>query len=240
MMVFDRNMSSKNTRTGFIKQPNKYILLAVFFVITINLLAQVDSLKSDTTTNIPRIKINSKDSSSKYVPVYELASGNDTSTSSANQKIPARAALLSAILPGLGQAYNGNYWKIPIIYSVFAGLFFIGEETNNRYFKFKRAYKYFDDGYKEPGINDKLDVSKERLKYYKDYNKRNRDLYIILGVAAYLLNILDASVDAHLMNYDISDDLSMKVQPDINLYKAYQKNTGYSTFGIKFVLSLHR
>ena len=140
---------------------------------------------------------------------------------------PKRAAIYSAILPGLGQAYNKKYWKIPIIYAGFGTFgYFIG--WNNKNYKVLRlAYSDLTDG--DDNTNSYLDL--EAAKYYdlesesgrskfqtalnkqKDYYRRNRDLLIICMAGFYGLNIIDASVDAHLFKFDISEDLSFNWQP---------------------------
>ena len=140
---------------------------------------------------------------------------------------PKKAAVYSAILPGLGQAYNKKYWKIPIIYAGFGTLgYFIGWNNGN-YQTLKLAYSDLTDG--NPDTDSYLDL--EAAKYYdldnesernqfenglnkqKNYYRRNRDLLIISTVGFYALNIIDASVDAHLFDFDISEDLSFNWQP---------------------------
>jgi hypothetical protein len=190
-----------------------------------------DSLANDSLKKTIRIKSNKKDSSTRIFVLNKLFRGGDSLVQAGPaKKIPGRAGLFSALVPGLGQAYNEKYWKIPIIYSVFAGLYFIGEDSNSKYLLFRRAYS---KEYVDPSI---AKYSPENLRENMVYYKRNRDLNIIMGVAAYLLNILDASVDAHLMDYDISDDLSLNIQPDFKTFQTnnYSKNT---SFGLKFVIS---
>jgi hypothetical protein len=232
----------KKTKTNFgIILPLVKICLFLLFLNPFSFQVSgqnIDSLAIDSSANVLRVKINTRDSVSRYVPMDSIGQGTLSIFTANKKKIPGRAGLLSAVLPGLGQAYNGNYWKIPIIYSLFAGMYFIGEDNNFKYLKFKEAYKIYDDGGTVPGINPAL--TKTDLKEYKDYYKRNRDLNVILGVLIYFMNILDASVDAHLMDYDISDDLSLRIKTDINLYHANQNNPNYSGFGLKFVLSLHK
>ncbi|RLD75139.1 MAG: hypothetical protein DRJ10_15835, partial [Bacteroidetes bacterium] len=79
-------------------------------------------------------------------------------------------------------------------------------------------------------------INEERLKEQKDFFRRNRDFSIIIGVMMYLMNIIDASVDANLMDFDISDDLSMSVSPEIKQLNISQENT----FGLKFVITLNK
>jgi hypothetical protein len=140
---------------------------------------------------------------------------------------PKKAAIFSAVLPGLGQAYNKKYWKIPIVYAGFGAIgYFIGWNNNN-YQTLKLAYSDFTDG--DDSTNSYLDL--EGSKYYdlespsgqnefktalnkqQEYYRRNRDLLIISIVGFYGLNIIDASVDAHLFDFDISEDLTFDWQP---------------------------
>lgn len=143
---------------------------------------------------------------------------------------PKKAAIYSALLPGLGQAYNKKYWKIPIVYAGFGTLgYFVG--WNNKNYKTLRvAYNDLTDN--DPETNSYLDL--EATKYYnldnpteynqfktalnkqQDYYRRNRDLLIISLAGFYALNIIDASVDAHLFDFDISEDLSFDWQPAMN------------------------
>lgn len=146
---------------------------------------------------------------------------------------PKRATIYSAILPGLGQAYNKKYWKIPIIYAGFGTIgYFIG--WNNRYYNtYKLAYSDLTDD--DPTTDSYNDL--EATKYYdlddptdfnnfksglskqQDYYRRNRDLLIISIVGFYGLNLIDASVDAHLFDFDISEDLSLNWQPSVQTFE---------------------
>ena len=125
-----------------------------------------------------------------------------------------RAAIYSAILPGLGQAYNRKYWKIPIIYAGFGVFTYFAVTNTNEYKDFKEAYIYVANGETYPIDNPYVTkYTQTQLKEAMDYYRRNRDLSIILGGLWYTLNILEAYVDAHFFDYDISDDLSMSVRP---------------------------
>ena len=132
-----------------------------------------------------------------------------------NKHSPHKATIYSAILPGLGQAYNKKYWKIPVIYGLTGVLTYFAIDNNKEYVVYKDAYKWrLDDN---SATVDKFEgiYSDEDLRILKNYYRRNRDLsFIGLGVV-YLLNVVDAAVDAHLFYFDVSDDLSLKVQPGI-------------------------
>lgn len=144
---------------------------------------------------------------------------------------PKKATLYSAILPGLGQAYNKKYWKIPLLYAGFGVLIYYKGFNKDRYNKYKTAYNYRTDN--DPATIDEFaDRSSiytvEVLKRQKNYWKRNHDLVTIGIVALYLANIIDASVDAHFFNYDINDDLSLKIEPALIQETAFNNTIGIS------------
>lgn len=128
---------------------------------------------------------------------------------------PKKAALLSAILPGAGQVYNKKYWKLPIIYAGAAGLAYSFQFNHSRYIKYRDAYKFRIDN-DASTTDDYIGVySDDNLNTLQKYYHRYRDLTVIGFAALYALNIIDASVDAHLFTFDVSDDLSMKIQPTL-------------------------
>ena len=145
---------------------------------------------------------------------------------------PRKATLYSAILPGLGQAYNKKYWKIPIIYAGFGTIGYFIRWNNGYYHTYKQAYSDLTDGDENTNSHLDLDASqyynlddptdynnfKTGLSKQQEYYRRNRDLLIISMFGFYGLNIIDASVDAHLFNFDISDDLSFNWQPTMNSF----------------------
>lgn len=146
---------------------------------------------------------------------------------------PKKATLYSAILPGLGQAYNKKYWKIPIIYIGFGTIGYFINWNNDNYQFNKKAYRHLTDD--DETTNAFMEI--EAVKYYdldnptsrnnfkdglqkrQDYYRRNRDLLIISMVGFYGLNLIDASVDAHLFNFDISDDLTLNWQPAMQHFR---------------------
>jgi hypothetical protein len=134
-----------------------------------------------------------------------------------NRHSPATATILSAVVPGLGQVYNGNYWKLPIIYGGMATLYYVIDFNNRGYTRFRNAYFIrIDDN---PATTDEFDglLSEEGLKYYVTAYRRNRDLAYIGLAAFYVLNVIDANVDAHLFDWDISDKLALRMQPTFGL-----------------------
>ena len=140
---------------------------------------------------------------------------------------PKRAALMSTIVPGLGQVYNKKYWKVPIIYGGFAGLVYSFTFNQSKYITYLNAYKYRLDGGSLAGDNFP-NYPSETLNSLQQYYKRYRDLSVIGASFLYLMNIVDASVDAHMSTFDVGDDLSINIQPTlINIIHA-QCTTGLS------------
>lgn len=134
-----------------------------------------------------------------------------------------KATTLSMICPGAGQVYNKSYWRVPIVAGMFASTLFVYDWNNRGYVRFNTAYALMLDyeNNKEEYPDGSIDefggaYSSSYLKGLRDSYRRNRDMAIILTGAAYLLQVLDAHVDAHLKDFDISDDLSLNIEPAIN------------------------
>ncbi|WP_054851567.1 MULTISPECIES: DUF5683 domain-containing protein [Olleya] len=121
---------------------------------------------------------------------------------------PSKAAFYSAILPGLGQAYNGKYWKIPIVYAALGTGIYFYIDNNKQYKRARDAYKRRLAGFSDDEFQDRItdDGLREAQKNYR----RNKELSLLVTVGMYALNIIDANVDAHLLQYNINDDLSLK------------------------------
>ncbi len=146
---------------------------------------------------------------------------------------PKKATIFSAILPGLGQAYNKKYWKIPIIYAGVGACtyFFISNNKEYKVLKSELQFRFLQDSL---SLNPKYATySNENLTSLKNYYQRNRELSLIVGILIYALNIIDASVDAHLFSFDVSDDLTLNIQPYSNINFG-QKNYSPSN-GLAFI-----
>lgn len=144
---------------------------------------------------------------------------------------PKKATIYSALLPGLGQVYNKKYWKVPLIYIGFGTIGYFINWNNENYQLFRTGYDHLTDN--NPETQDYLKIEAVRRNNYdldnqsdfnnlktalskqQDYYRRNRDLLIISFVGFYGLNIIDASVDAHLFDFDIGDDLTLKWEPSM-------------------------
>jgi hypothetical protein len=142
-----------------------------------------------------------------------------------------KATTLSTICPGAGQIYNKSYWRVPIVIGGLASTIYTIDWNNRGYQRFKTAYnicadyelhkndptstKYIDENGKLMPCPDEFQgrYGTSFLKNLKDSYRRNRDLCILLTAGVYILNIIDAHVDAHLKDFDISDDLAMDIEP---------------------------
>ena len=131
-----------------------------------------------------------------------------------------KATTLSTICPGAGQIYNKSYWRVPIVIGGLASTIYTIDWNNRGYQRFKTAYALSVDYEKNPdkypnGAPDEFRgaYSSTFLKNLKDSYRRNRDMCILLTAGVYILQIIDAHVDAHLKDFDISDDLAMNLEP---------------------------
>ena len=137
---------------------------------------------------------------------------------------PTKATWLAIVFPGGGQIYNRKYWKLPIIYGGFAGCAYALTWNSKMYKDYSTAYKDAMNGNMQsssitdllpPGYTISETQLKELLRKRKDTYRRYRDLSIFAFIGVYLLSVIDAYVDAELSNFDITPDLSMKVEPAV-------------------------
>lgn len=132
---------------------------------------------------------------------------------------PKVATFRSAVLPGWGQFYNKKYWKIPIIYGALgttAGVFFFNLKT---YKLLRKAVILRSDTI--PGNDNQVDpsfinLSTEAIRSYRNEYRQNIDYSVLFFLVFWGLNVVDATVDAHLKSFDVSPDVSMKIRPGLN------------------------
>ena len=126
---------------------------------------------------------------------------------------PHKATIYSLCLPGLGQAYNKKYWKIPIIYIGFGALTYFVIQNNGYYKDYRDAYLWVQtDG--ERGVDNQYTTyNSDQLYSTMNYYQSNRDMSYIFIALLYTLNIVDAAVDAHLYDFEVNDELSLKLAP---------------------------
>lgn len=129
---------------------------------------------------------------------------------------PQKAAMYSAVLPGLGQIYNKKYWKVPIVYVGFGTFVYFIFRNDIRYQEAKDAYIVLADDNPE---NDLLAYNGlytlQQVDFIKNTYKNWRDLSIILTGAFYVFQIIDATVDAYMIDFDINENLSMRLSPSL-------------------------
>ena len=176
----------------------KIVLICVIIGSSLSAFAQ-DSLRTEPNPDAVSLK-------SDTLPLTSYASDHD----------PRKAILFAAILPGMGQIYNKKYWKLPLVYGGFIG--------------FGYGVQFYQKGYKEfkGGLFDLLESGEQtiRIRGYDfaapdirrivDRYRRERDFFIILSAGMYLLQMVDAHVDAHLKEFDVNPNLQVSIQPTIN------------------------
>ncbi|MBN4081590.1 hypothetical protein JYU23_00510 [bacterium AH-315-C07] len=160
---------------------------------------------------------------------------------------PRRATIKSAILPGWGQLYNKKYWKIPVIYAGFGVMAYLIKMNHCRYSDYRDAYRVRTDGDSltmdiynpnsieiglTPCSSDGSDhkYTESNLLKLRDFYRRNRDLTVIITALLYVINIVDASVDAHLFYFEVSDDLSLQADP---ILKGHNKGELFAGLNLK-------
>lgn len=144
---------------------------------------------------------------------------------------PQRAALLSAVLPGLGQAYNKQYWKVPIVVTGMVVFGHFINYNNKVYHGLRNAAIITSAGGTNP--YGSIITSEDGLIRNRDIFRRNRDFLIILGSAFYVLQIVDAHVSAHLDEFNVNDDLAIGIKPSIQSTPLFSQAVGFS-FVLKF------
>lgn len=162
---------------------------------------------------------------------------------------PKRAMWLAVVLPGAGQIYNRKYWKLPIVYGGFMGCIYAWRWNNQMYSDYSQAYMdIMDDDPTTQSYNQFLhlgaeitDANKTRyqnlFKRRKDYYRKYRDLSIFCLIGVYALSIIDAYVDASLSQFDISKDLSLKIEPSVINSKSSSNPLKSSALGLQCSLN---
>lgn len=191
-----------------------FIAICLFFCAIQFSVAQDKDTKEDTTASELVLKDTTNVSKKPFNPLS-----------------PSTAAFYSAVLPGLGQAYNKKYWKIPIIYAALGTGIYFYVDNNNKYRRYRKAYKRRLAGFTDDEFQN-IVTSNDALIDAQEFYQRNRDLSMLLTVVAYVLNIVDANVDAHLLQFNVNDDLSFRPHIDQNDVD-YSRNLGL-TLNFKF------
>lgn len=162
---------------------------------------------------------------------------------------PKKALWLAVVLPGAGQIYNRKYWKLPIIYGGFVGSIYAMRWNNQMYRDYSQAYlDIVDNDPSTQSYNQFLHLGmqvtdsnaktfEELFRKRKDYYRRYRDLSFFVLIGVYAISIIDAYVDASLSDFDISDDLSLRITPAIIKDELYRNPTKASGIGVHCALT---
>ena len=176
--------------------PSKFLIFGLFLLISILSFSQEEPVEDDPPT-VEEIEEN-------FIAVQDTINREPL-----NILGPAKAAFYSAVLPGLGQAYNKKYWKIPLVYAAIGIPTFFFIQNDKEYDRFRDAYKN-----RIAGIDDSdtefAGISNEALIRAQRTTRRNKELSLLLALAGYALNIIDANVDAHLMQYNVDENLAIR------------------------------
>ncbi|WP_394760269.1 DUF5683 domain-containing protein [Flavobacterium sp.] len=157
----------------------------------------------------------------------------DTTTTKINPLAPAKAAFYSALLPGLGQVYNKKYWKVPIVFAAIGTGIYAYSWNKKKYNGYRDAYKerlllgtQSTDAYNNQ-LSGGVFLSEAKLIDAQKFHQRNKDLSLLVTVALYILNIVDANVDGHLRQFNVNGKLT--VRPDIyQSEQNYTQNLGFT------------
>ncbi|MBG7611770.1 hypothetical protein IU405_05850 [Polaribacter sp. BAL334] len=172
-----------------------FILIFSLSIFSESLFAQIDSLRIDT---LKTEKIAKKKLEKPYV--Y-------------NPLAPSKAAFYSAIFPGMGQIYNKKYWKAPIVWGALALPVYYYQINNSDYKRYRNAYRLRKNGLPDEFIVDGVEiVSTQTLETAQEQLRENRDMSLLTGVILYILQIVEASVNAHLIQFNTDDNLTIKPQ----------------------------
>lgn len=149
-----------------------------------------------------------------------------------------KAAIMSAVLPGLGQGYNKKYWKIPIIYAGFGTLYYFINVNGKEYRNFRDAYNIVATGDTASFLSNdyivRYNANLNQLQEGRNYYRRNLELSYILTGVLYILQIIDASVDANLYDFDVSEDLTLQFEPVSNYHYLASRPSPGLTLRYKF------
>lgn len=183
---------------------------------------------------------NKKKDKKKDLPKEVVIDSIITPSKPINPLSPAKAAFYSAILPGLGQAYNKKYWKIPIVYGAIGTGVYFYINNNKEYNRYRDAYKsrlagFTNDEFYLDSQGNQLTsprVTTEKLEDAQKFYRRNKEISLLVTLGFYALNIIDANVDAHLLQYNVDENLSLAPHYKLNEFDA-TSNLGL-TLNFKF------
>ena len=153
------------------------------------------------------------------------------------EAMPRRAAWRSLMLPGLGQIYNKRWWKVPLVYGGFIGIGLVFEFNNRNYRVFLKEAQFRELNPQKTQNPLYSAYTNEGIIQIKDSYRRDRDLSILAGLGFYAITIIDAYVDAKFFRFDISDELSLRIQPSVGQFPVHASAFSPAV-GLKLKLNL--
>ncbi|WP_040279079.1 DUF5683 domain-containing protein [Psychroserpens damuponensis] len=193
---------------------NKLVYTSILFLLFSSItFAQNDKTTDEVDTNL--MVVQDSISTKKRAPLDVLA--------------PSKAAFYSAVLPGLGQAYNKKYWKIPLVYAAIGIPVYLYIQNDKDLDLYRDAYKRRLAGFSDDPFQN---ISDDGLIRAQQQLRRNKELALLIAIGMYALNIVDANVDAHLLQFNVDEDLSLR--PHFK-YNQMENNTNLGlTLNFKF------
>lgn len=161
--------------------------------------------------------------------VDALAKADTVKYAPADPLRPAKAAFYAAVLPGMGQIYNKSYWKVPLVYGAIGTSLYFYSDSNTKYNRYRNAYKRRQAGYNDDEFQY---LDDDRLVTAQRFYRKNREYSMLFAVGFYVLQIVEANIDAHLKQFNVSDDLTFA--PDIYQNDINSKPTVGVTLTYKF------
>jgi TM2 domain-containing membrane protein YozV len=190
-------------------------VIIIYFLI-LGCISFADAQQQDTVAQSTTTEVTEKPSKNTFFTVFR---GN-----------PGKAALYSLIIPGSGQLYNGQWWKVPFVYGIEGGLFVYAYWNTSKYKDFKTGYQQMLDG---EIVSFKGLTQASQVRLFRDKYQRQKDFAWVYFAISHLLNVVDAFVSRHLREFDMDEDLSFKIfVPEQNTIG----NPAYVGFGISYTL----
>lgn len=163
-------------------------------------------------------------------------SQNISKTNIEKEHSPHKATIYSALIPGLGQIYNKQYWKVPVLYAGIVTIVYFVNFNGDKYYSYKDEYVARINADSSKLNPSYILYSDNSILQLKNYYQRNLEFTWIMAGVVYLLNIIDASVYAHLFNFDVNENLSLKIEP--LLFNENYKVLAPPQTGLKLVLRI--
>lgn len=186
-------------------------IIVLLFVVNIGFAQE----KTDSTVNLSLIDTVSQNKRVETIESY------------AKRFDPRKAILYSAAMPGLGQMYNKKYWKVPLVYGGFGFLIYVVDNFHDQYLLYRQDLFYVINESPANGLGE-TGYTEDQLRTLVSRSRRERDYFIILTGIWYLLQMVDAQVDAHLKEFDLNPRLQVRVEPMMENSLFTGRNTGFS------------